>query len=125
MVARQDVHMLPPTRIPAEHFFNRTGFLAELDSKLWPVAGDMSIQSVLVYGIGGGGKSTAISYYVEKRHEAGIYNVILWVQGDSPSSLRQSFTKIAIRLELPGARFLNHDENLSLVQNWFQTQGKL
>lgn len=39
-------------------------------------------------------------------------------------SIRQSFTEIALALELPGAHPQRHDNNVVLVQNGFKTSGK-
>lgn len=57
--------------------------------------------------------------------EENKYDAVFWVYGETTASLRQSFTDMALRLKLPGAQPNLHNENLQLVQNWFQGTGKL
>ncbi|KAL3952370.1 hypothetical protein ACCO45_012313 [Purpureocillium lilacinum] len=115
--------MLPQTR--TTRCFNREDVFDKLDEFLEPAAEQSSLRSVALHGLGGVGKSTVASTYVEKKFEDHIWDVILWVRGEKLSSLRQSFTDVAMRLKLPGAQPQTHDENLILVQDWFQSTGKL
>jgi hypothetical protein len=71
--------------------------------------------------LGGVGKSSIASTYAETRYKKNVYHVCLWVKGEKPASLRQSFTDIALRLKLPGVQPQTHDDNLNLVQDWFQS----
>ncbi|KAJ2979535.1 hypothetical protein NUW58_g7177 [Xylaria curta] len=80
-----------------------------------------TFKSVALHGMGGVGKTTVASSYLARKYDDKTYDVLLWAYGEKTVSLRQSFTDIALRLKLPGARPQNHDENLMLVQDWFQT----
>ncbi len=113
--------MLPVTR--TNRLFGRLDVFVKLDELLAPDAGDFSLQSVALHGIGGVGKTSVASSYAEKKFSEKVYNVILWVCGETDASMRQSFTDIALRLKLPGAQPHTHDENRILVQDWFQATG--
>lgn len=113
--------MMPQTR--TTRFFDRVDVFEKLDQSLGPAAGT-SFQSVALHGLGGVGKSTIATNYVEKKFNEKEYNVVLWARAENRSSLRQSFTDIAMRLKLPEAKPQLHDENLVLVQDWFQSTGK-
>lgn len=116
------VLMLPPTK--TDRFFDRVDVFKSLDDFLGILVGGDSFLSVALYGMSGVGKSTAASTYIEKRFSKKYFDVILWVHGENSASLRQSFTRIAIRLKLPGVQLHAHDENLNLVQDWLQSTGK-
>jgi len=75
--------------------------------------------------MGGIGKRSIASRYVETKFENHEYDVALWVYAEKTASMRQSFTDIALRLKLDGAKPDLHDDNLILVQNWLQSTGKL
>ena len=105
-------------------FFGRVDVFQELDRILGDSAAEPSFRSVTLHGLGGVGKSSIASAYIEEKFYEKKYDVLLWVCGEKPSSLRQSFTDIAMRLKLPGAQSQSHDENLILIQDWFQSTGK-
>ncbi|KAH8703633.1 pfs domain-containing protein [Talaromyces proteolyticus] len=111
--------MLPHTK--TFRFFDRVSVFEKLDCILGPTSEEPSFQSVALYGLRGVGKSTVASTYVEKVFKENNYDVILWVRGENASSMRQSFTEIAMRLKLYKAHPQTHDENLILVQDWFQS----
>ncbi|KID94053.1 pfs domain-containing protein, partial [Metarhizium majus ARSEF 297] len=111
--------MLPP--IKTTRFFDRVDVFEKLDQ----ILGKGSLfRSVALYGLGGIGKSSIASTYIERKFNENDYEIALWVRGEKPESLRQSFTDIAMRLKLHGAQPQTHDENLLLVQDWFQSTGK-
>lgn len=112
--------MLPRVRMTRS--FDREGIYERLDQILSPAAGK-TFRSVALYGMGGVGKSTIASTYTKRKFEENVYDTVLWAYGEKPMSLRQSFTDIALRLKLPGAQAHNHNENLALVQDWFQSTG--
>lgn len=116
--------MLPPTR--SSRFFDRVDVFADLDRILAPTVttGESTFRSVALYGLGGVGKSTIASTYIDTRYKENVYHVCLWVRGEKPESFRQSFTEIALRLKLPGAQPQTRDDNLNLVQDWFQSTGQ-
>jgi NB-ARC domain len=107
--------MLPRTK--TTRFFDRVDVFEKLDQTLGPAAGRTSFLSVALHGLGGVGKSAIASTYIERKFDENDYDVALWVRGEKPSFLRQSFTDISMRLKLPGAQPQTHDENLILVQD--------
>lgn len=114
--------MMPQTK--TTRLFNRIDVFEKLDQILEITAERTSFRSVALYGLGGVGKSTIASTYVEAKFRENCYDVVLWVRAEKLSSLRQSFTDVAMRLKLPEAQPQTHDENLILVQDWFQSTGK-
>lgn len=110
--------MLPESR--STRMFNRVDVFEKLDQLLAPTTG-RTFRSVALHGMGGVGKSTVASTYIETKYEEHAYDAVLWARGEKSVSLSQSFTEIALRLKLPGAKPQNHDENLVLVQDWFRT----
>ncbi|KAF1961988.1 hypothetical protein CC80DRAFT_522601 [Byssothecium circinans] len=111
--------MLSPTK--SSRFFNRVDIFEKLDSVLNRASTGTSFQSVALYGLGGIGKSAIAARYVELKVDSNDLDAVFWVHGEKAASLRQSFTDIAMRLKLPEAHPQNHDENLILVQDWFQS----
>jgi hypothetical protein len=114
--------MVPGVRMTRT--FNREDIFEKLDQILAPTGG-RTFRSVALHGMGGVGKSTIASTYIKKKFEENAYDTVLWAHGEKSISLRQSFTDIALRLKLTGAQYQNHDENLALVQDWFQTTGTI
>lgn len=114
--------LLSPIKV--SRFFNRVDLFEKLDQALGQTATGASFRSVTLYGLGGIGKSAIATRYVEKKIKENAYDAVFWVHGEKSTALRQSFTRIALRLKLPGADAQKDDENLVLVQNWFQTTGR-
>ena len=104
--------------------FDRVDIYKRLDQLLAPTIGNI-FRSVALHGMGGVGKSTIASNYIESKYEEHTYDTILWAHEEKPISLKHSFTEIALRLRLPGAKAQNHDENLVLVQDWFRSTGMI
>ncbi|KAI0096977.1 P-loop containing nucleoside triphosphate hydrolase protein [Nemania sp. FL0031] len=109
----------PPNRTTP--LFGRLDVFIRLDEILGPDARDSSFKSVALHGLGGVGKSCIASSYAENKFSEKAYDVVLWIQAEKDVSLQQSFTDIALRLELSGAHPKSHDENRLLVQHWFQS----
>ncbi|KAK0747419.1 pfs domain-containing protein [Apiosordaria backusii] len=114
--------MLPHTRLT--RCFDRLDVFDDLDRVLGPATRDSPFRSVALYGLGGVDKSSVALSYMEARYKDNTYDICLWVRGEKTTSLRQSFTDIALRLKLPGAQQQTPDDNLILVQDWFQSTGR-
>ncbi|OJJ42592.1 hypothetical protein ASPZODRAFT_125317 [Penicilliopsis zonata CBS 506.65] len=112
--------MILPSKKTAR-FFDRVETFEKIDRVLGRVRTDTSFRSIALFGLGGIGKSSIAARYIEKKIEEDEYDAVFWVYGEKTASLRQSFTDIAMRLKLQGAQPNLHDENLILVQNWFQS----
>ncbi|KAK6507665.1 hypothetical protein TWF481_006087 [Arthrobotrys musiformis] len=111
--------VLPQTKTP--RFFNRLDIFTKIDRVLGRTPTGTTFRSIALYGLGGIGKSSIAARYVELKLEDDVFDSVFWVHGEKTASLRQSFTDIAIKLNLPGAHPQNHDENLTLVHGWFQS----
>jgi hypothetical protein len=73
---------------------------------------------IALYGLGGVGKShVALKYAHSKVKDL---DAVLWIYGETETSLAQSFTDIAIALQLPDANPQHHAENRILVLSWLQ-----
>ncbi|CAG9956535.1 unnamed protein product, partial [Clonostachys rosea f. rosea IK726] len=118
-IPKQRCILMPPVK--TSRIFDRLDVFSQLEELLAADAGDGSLQSVALHGLGGVGKTSIASSYAEKKYSQEAYDVVLWVHGEKDASLRQSFTDIALRLKLPGAQSLAHEENHLLVHEWFQT----
>ncbi|CAG9981265.1 unnamed protein product [Clonostachys byssicola] len=116
---KQRCILMPPVK--TSRIFDRLDVFVQLEELLAADAGDGSLQSVALHGLGGVGKTSIASSYAEKKYSQETYDVVLWVHGEKEASLRQSYTDIALRLKLPGAQSLAHEENHLLVHEWFQT----
>lgn len=122
-ITRQVSLMQLPTRI-YPRFFGRVSTFEKIDQVLGRDGSTTTFRSIALYGLGGVGKSSIAARYIERNMEENKYDTVFWVYGETTASLRQSFTDMALRLKLPGAQPNLHDENLQLVQNWFQKTGK-
>lgn len=113
-----------PTKMYSS-FFDRESTFEEIDQILGRDGSATAFRSIALFGLGGIGKSSIAARYMERKMEEKKYDAVFWVYGETTASLRQSFSDVALRLKLPGAQPNLHNENLQLVQNWFQTAGKL
>jgi hypothetical protein len=103
--------------------FDRDDVFKQLDELLTADGNDSALQSVALHGLGGVGKTSIASSYAEKRYMQQVYDDVLWIASEKEVSLRQSFTDIAMQLQLPGMQPHSHGENHILVQKWFRTTG--
>ncbi|KAH8822072.1 hypothetical protein F5884DRAFT_110691 [Xylogone sp. PMI_703] len=105
-------------------FFGREEILHELGNKLGLASFDQrgygDIQSVLVHGTGGVGK-TQIARAFAHRNPVG-FDAIFWVRSDTEVNIMQDFTKIALNLNLPGARHNAHTGSWFIFSRWLHEQ---
>jgi Cdc6-like AAA superfamily ATPase len=107
--------MLPPAR--SSKFFDREDIIVKVEDH-FKGPGPGSFRSVALYGLGGVGKTHVAMKYAEKQHVKREVNAVLWIEAESDMELKQSFTKIAKALKLPGTVPHSHDDNRLLVMNW-------
>jgi hypothetical protein len=82
-----------------------------------------SYRTYTIYGRRGVGK-TEIALQFAYTNPAG-YDAIFWIQCETSVAIRQSFTDVAVKLNLPGAyKDGHHEENLIAVQNWLKKTSK-
>lgn len=75
-------------------------------------------RSIALWGLGGVGKSHVALKYAQGKVDK--LEAIFWVYSNSATALAQSFTDIAVRLQLPNTNPQNHEENRISVLNWLQ-----
>ncbi|CAM1508596.1 Fc.00g054440.m01.CDS01 [Cosmosporella sp. VM-42] len=109
--------MLPPSR--NAKFFNREDVIDRIEEH-FNRASSQAFRSVALYGMGGVGKTHVAMKYAEERFTKRGVSAILWVEAESEIKVKQSFTDIAKRLQLPNYVPHNHDDNRLLVMNWLQ-----
>jgi hypothetical protein len=101
-----------------QNFYGRKEELDKIYDHLKP-KGDKSYRTYTIYGRRGVGK-TEIALQFAHLNPAG-YDAVFWVQCETSVAIRQSFTDIAVALELPGAdRDGHHEENLMAVKEWLK-----
>ncbi|KAG8163347.1 hypothetical protein KVR01_006644 [Diaporthe batatas] len=113
--------LLSQTRILPGRFFDRVDVFERLDQIFERQERRTPFKAVALWGLGGVGKSSIAISYVDLKVQQKQYDAIFWANAENSASLRQSFTDFAMKLKLPGARPNSHDENLELVQEWFQS----
>jgi hypothetical protein len=78
-----------------------------------------SYRTYTIYGRRGVGK-TELALHFAYTNPAG-YDAIFWIQCETSVAIRQSFTDVAVKLNLPGAyKDGHHEENLIAVHNWLK-----
>jgi len=102
-------------------FYGREGILKQLDAALVPVQSSRGIQSVLLRGLGGVGKSqTALAF---AHRNSSSFDAIFWIRSETETSVKDSFTNIALALHIAAGRGEGHDEeNLWYFQAWLRKQ---
>ncbi|KAF2106247.1 P-loop containing nucleoside triphosphate hydrolase protein, partial [Lophiotrema nucula] len=74
------------------------------------------IKSVALHGLGGVGKTQVALAFAYSKID--LLDAIFWVAAETDVVLKQSFSRIAVNLELPNAHPQNHEENTLLVLSW-------
>ena len=95
--------------------------LAELEKieKYLSPKDDQSLRTYTIYGRRGVGK-TEIALQFAYMNQPG-FDAIFWIQCETSVAIRQSFTNVAVALNLPAAdRDGHHEENQLAVQNWLK-----
>lgn len=119
--AKLPCYVLPTAS--TNRFFNRDEVIDEIDRQLGEQRSD-GLRSLALYGMGGVGKSHVALKYIEKRKAEKGLAAIFWVHAESIISIQQSFTNIALKLDLPGAQRTLHDENRLIVRDWLSQTGQ-
>ena len=106
-----------------EHFYGREDVLKKIQSHLdW--RGSERLRTFTIYGRRGVGKTQVALEYAHRNPSK--FDAIFWIQCETSASLRQSFTNMALKLDLHGANESgHHEENLFLVHEWLKKTGML
>lgn len=121
--ARLPCFVLPPIR--TTRFFDRDDVIEKIDKNLQDGDSTSPLRSLALYGMGGVGKSHVAMKYLEQKLVIKEFGAIFWVNAESPVSIQQSFTDIALRLKLPDTGPASHDENRMILKGWLQQTGTL
>lgn len=107
-----------PSREENPNFYGRTDELDRIEKYLQPT-GDGSFRSYTIYGRRGVGK-TEIALQFAHTNPCN-FDAIFWIQCETSVAIRQSFTQIAVNLNLLGADSEgHHEENLLKVHDWLK-----
>jgi hypothetical protein len=98
------------------NFYGRKDELERIYKYLSPKGG--SYRTYTIYGRRGVGKTEIALQFA---YTTPGFDAVYWIQCESSVAIRQSFTDIAVSLELPGAdRDGHHEENLLAVKEWLK-----
>lgn len=107
---------IPPSN---SHFHGRASELEAIKLCIDPDDGKQGLLACAVYGLGGIGKTTLALQYAALSAVTSTYDAAFWIRGQTSADIRESFTHIAICLELPRANNTgDHDSNVLLVKAW-------
>lgn len=119
-----DQAKLPCIVLPAmknTNIYDREDLIAKIDEYYQTMASsDQKPRAIALFGLGGVGKSQIALKYARKKIQERSLDVVLWTHSETATALAQSFTHLAIRLELPGANEQHHEKNKVLVLDWLQ-----
>lgn len=117
-----DRHFIPFPENP--HFFPRDDVLPLLRARLDHDSGDNHQRSMLLWGIGGVGKTQlALAYAYERKHQG--LKTILWISSETRDIILQSFTELSVKLKLEGAvEGGQHESNRGLMLEWLRNTRK-
>lgn len=124
----QDTAQLPCFVVPTTQtarFFDRDDVIEKVEKHFQDGNSTSSLLSLALYGMGGVGKSHVAMKYLEKKQMAKVFDAIFWIHAETPISIQQSFTDIAVRLKLPDTGPATHDENRMILKGWLQQTGTL
>ncbi|KAH8602772.1 P-loop containing nucleoside triphosphate hydrolase protein [Bisporella sp. PMI_857] len=109
--------MVPRAR--NEEFFGRRDELAKINECL-DYRDNKGLRTYTIYGRRGVGKTELALEYAHKNPSK--IDAVFWIQCETSLSLRQSFTDMAVELNLENAdRNGHHEENQLAVQRWLKT----
>ena len=113
---------LPCVLLPHESMhrsYNRDDYLWQIDECFRGSGTQM--RSVALHGVGGVGKSHIALKYAQKL--ALSFDAVLWVYSATAAAISQSFTDIAVRLQLPNSHIQHPTENRITFLEWLRTTG--
>ena len=94
----------PCTLIPFqqnEKFYGREAEMKKIVNHLSPKEGTSDLRTYTIYGRRGVGKTEIALQYAYENPSG--FDAIFWIQCETSVSIRQSFTDVAVALNLPGA----------------------
>jgi hypothetical protein len=119
-IAHLPFNNIPPTT----NFYDRIGITGRLEEFFYPPSGEAAFRSIVLYGIGGVGKSSIALKYSNMKAKSHSVDAILWFHVKTKVSLSQSFTEAAIALGFERVGRDRPDENRIILLNWLQQTGR-
>ncbi|KIV90279.1 hypothetical protein PV10_07598 [Exophiala mesophila] len=108
--------------IRTEHFYGRESSIEHIHNHLGNQTNE-KLRTYLIYGLRGVGK-TQIALEFARRYKS-KFDAVFWIRCETSASLRQSFSDIAVRLELSSAdQMVRFEENQLKVLEWFKKTNK-
>ncbi|KAG0647439.1 hypothetical protein D0Z07_6667 [Hyphodiscus hymeniophilus] len=99
-------------------FYGRKKELQDIFDYLSP-KGDQSLRTYTIFGRRGVGKTEIALQFAHTNPCA--YDALFWIKCETSVGIRQSFTDVAVSLNLPGADSDgHHEENLIAVHSWLK-----
>lgn len=114
--------ILPPAR--SASIYNRDSFTDQIDRHLFPPSGERMFRSIVLYGMGGVGKSHVALKYAHLKTTVRSLDAVLWLHSETRDKLSQSFTEAALALGLAGVAVDRPKENRVHLLNWLQRTSK-
>ena len=108
--------ILPPSKFSLSRSYNRQNLLHAIENHFRDSTNKFS--TIALHGLGGVGKSHIAMKYAYTHIQS--YSAMLWIYCETRAAIEQSFTDIAVRLQLPTAAPGNHAENRIQVLTWLQ-----
>ncbi|KAG4441817.1 hypothetical protein IFR05_002681 [Cadophora sp. M221] len=107
-------------------FYGRRDEIDQIRKQLNPGDGEHRFRTYMIYGRRGVGKTAiALQFAHESLQPRGVFDAVFWIQCETSVLIRQSFTDVAVSLNLPGAdRDRHHEENLAAVHKWLKRTKK-
>lgn len=102
------------------HFTGRACLLASIHETL--TSGQRTTPIQAINGLGGVGKTQLAVEYAYRY--ARCYDAILWVGGDSPTTLLTQYIRLAQYLKLPETEAADYNVIVTVVRLWFEQHSK-
>ena len=84
-----------------------------------------NLESYVVYGMGGVGKTALANAFVNHCKEIDAYDAIFWIRAATSAEITDSFGKICETLELsPAPNSINMDTRVMSVKKWLQKRSQ-
>lgn len=110
---------------PPPSFYGREDEREMTKAHLARIDGSGTTQTVVLWGIGGSGKSSFAQQYAQIHTVSQSYDAIFWVHGETKVGTEESFIKIAQRLEIyPRAKSADKDFIIMKVNRWLAKTSK-
>jgi len=98
-------------------FAGREGTLAEIRNAFLNRMGNFQA----IFGLGGVGKTQLAAEYAYRYAQS--YDQVVWIGGESATTLAMGYTKLALDLAIPDEEKCNHSSLVRAVRNWLDRHG--